>query len=161
MNQFVCLLLIQLCFHELHSLSIVAYKFHNIPSFSFLRMASSFELSSDQPKAGIYYQRARRLAGSVCKTNSWNVIQQLLIFSANSYQNLFGEPTERHRPISKKVSKTTPPEPKSRKPKPLPVDPLTGEVIGQRDPDVTLRQLSAPAPVKTKRSPGGNHTQLW
>ena len=85
-----------------------------------LRMASSFELSSDQPKAGIYYQRARRLAGSVCKTNSWNVIQQLLIFSANSYQNLFGEPTERHRPISKKVSKTTPPEPKSRKPKPLP-----------------------------------------
>jgi len=105
-------------------------------------MASSFELSSDQPKAGVYYQRARRLA-------------------ANSYQNLFGEPTERHRPISKKVSKTTPPEPKSRKQKPLPVDPLTGEVIGQRDPDVTLRQLSAPAPVKTKRSPGGNHSQLW
>ena len=32
------------------------------------------------------------------------------------------------------------------------VDPLTGEVIGQRDPDVTLRQLSAPAPVKSNNT---------
>merc|ERR1711868_290029 len=71
------------------------------------RMASSFELSSDQP--ALYYQRARKL-------------------TANSYQNLFGEPTERHRPLSKKVSKLTPPEPRSRKQKPLAVDPLTGDL---------------------------------
>merc|ERR1712154_629639 len=108
------------------------------------RMASSFELSSDQPT--LYYQRARKLA-------------------ANSYQNLFGEPTERHRPLSKKVSKLTPPEPRSRKQKPLPVDPLTGDLIGKLDKSGLLArkqaQLSAPAPAKTKRSPGGNHSRLW
>merc|ERR1711878_83210 len=106
------------------------------------RMASSFELSSDQP--ALYYQRARKL-------------------TANSYQNLFGEPTERHRPLSKKVSKLTPPEPRSRKQKPLAVDPLTGDLIGKLDKSGLLArkqesQLSAPAPAKTKRSPGGNHS---
>jgi len=108
------------------------------------RMASSFELSSDQP--ALYYQRARTL-------------------TANSYQNLFGEPTERHRPLSKKVSKFTPPEPRSRKQKPLAVDPLTGDLIGKLDQSGVMArqkaQLSAPAPAKTKRSPGGNHSRLW
>jgi len=105
------------------------------------RMASSFELSSEQPT--IYYQRARRLA-------------------ANSYQNLFGEPTEIKRPLSKKVVKAVAPEPRSRKPKPLPVDLLTGEVIGQRGAPSRKQdsQLSAPAPVKTKLSPTFN-SQLW
>ena len=42
------------------------------------------------------------------------------IFLANSYQNLFGEPTETKRPLSKKVIKAVAPEPRSRKPKPLP-----------------------------------------
>ena len=40
--------------------------------------------------------------------------------SANSYQNLFGEPGERARPLSKKVVKIEKPEPKQKKPKPLP-----------------------------------------
>merc|ERR1712227_961358 len=116
-----------------------------LPARKPYRMASSFELSSDQPNVAIYHQRAKKL-------------------SANSYQNLFGEPAERARPLAKKVSKTIPPEPRSRKPKPLPVDPLTGEVIGHRDLVAALfakQELSAPAPVKTKRSPGGNHSQLW
>ena len=39
---------------------------------------------------------------------------------ANSYQNLFGEPSERARPLSKKVIKTEKPEPKMKKTKPLP-----------------------------------------
>ena len=63
------------------------------------RMASSFELSSEQPT--VYQQRSRRLA-------------------ASSYQNLFGEPTETRRPLAKKVSRTAPAQPRSRKQKPLP-----------------------------------------
>ena len=62
-------------------------------------MASSFELSSEQPR--LYLHRARRL-------------------TANSYQNLFGEPAERARPLSKKVIKMEKPEPKLKKTKPLP-----------------------------------------
>ena len=42
------------------------------------------------------------------------------LISANSYQNLFGEPGERARPLSKKVIKIEKPEPKQKKPKPLP-----------------------------------------
>ena len=64
-----------------------------------IRMASSFELSSEQPT--VYQQRSRRLA-------------------ASSYQNLFGEPTETRRPLAKKVSRTAPAQPRSRKQKPLP-----------------------------------------
>ena len=48
------------------------------------------------------------------------IILNFWIIAANSYQNLFGEPAERARPLAKKVSKTIPPEPRSRKPKPLP-----------------------------------------
>ena len=52
-----------------------------------------------------------------------NFVTQLNTFqlvSANSYQNLFGEPAERARPLSKKVIKIEKPEPKQKKPKPLP-----------------------------------------
>ena len=92
------------------------------------RMASSFELSSDQP--ALYYQRARKLTGNkkdsivhrfeICVKICKCVSKIYFFIAANSYQNLFGEPTERHRPLSKKVSKLTPPEPRSRKQKPLP-----------------------------------------
>ena len=82
------------------------------------RMASSFELSSDQPS--LYYQRARKLTGDKKDSENPRGSNKLFVIAANSYQNLFGEPTERHRPLSKKVSKLTPPEPRSRKQKPLP-----------------------------------------
>merc|ERR1711953_1463860 len=111
---------------------------HYYPARKPYRMASSFELSSEQPR--LYVSRARRLA-------------------ANSYQNLFGEPAERARPLSKKVIKIEKPEPKQKKPKPLPVDPLSGQILGRRE--LRHRDLSVTAPVKTKRSPGGNHSQLW
>jgi len=114
----------------------LAHQFY--PARKPYRMASSFELSSEQPRH--YLTRARRLA-------------------ASSYQNLFGEPAERARPLSKKVIKIEKPEPKQKKPKPLPVDPLSGQILGRRE--LRHRDLSVPAAVKTKRSPGGNHTQLW
>ena len=79
-------------------------------------MASSFELSSEQPR--LYLTRARRLAGGTfCQTSTQHHSN---FISANSYQNLFGEPAERARPLSKKVIKIEKPEPKQKKPKPLP-----------------------------------------
>ena len=102
------------------SVSIKPFYFQQVH----FRMASSFELSSDQP--ALYYQRARKLTGNLksfkkVKQQNWNInyLHLHILISANSYQNLFGEPTERHRPLSKKVSKLTPPEPRSRKQKPL------------------------------------------
>merc|ERR1711936_461853 len=119
---------------EFGSVSPTIEAYHYYPVRKPHRMASSSELSSEQPR--LYLHRARRL-------------------TANSYQNLFGEPSERARPLSKKVIKTEKPEPKMKKTKPLPVDPLTGQVLGSRE----KRDQSAP-PVKSRRSPGGNHSKL-
>merc|ERR1712050_677394 len=73
------------------------------------RMASSFELGCEQPQ--IYKQRAQNLA-------------------ASSYQNLFGSPPTRSRPLAKKVIPPTKKDTRTRKQKPLPVNPLTGDIIG-------------------------------
>merc|ERR1711892_331739 len=77
------------------------------------RMASSFELGYEQPQT--YKQRAQNL-------------------SASSYSNLFGVPPAGvARPLSKKVLPLVRRESRSRRQKPLPVNPLTGDIIGLPD----------------------------
>merc|ERR1712128_229321 len=105
------------------------------------RMASSFELGYEQPQT--YKQRARNLA-------------------ASSHSNLFGVPPGVARPLAKKVLPPVRREGRSRRQKPLPVNPLTGGIIG-------LPHHLAPHPSSitgqaenaAKRSSGGPHNQLW
>merc|ERR1711892_512744 len=105
------------------------------------RMASSFELGYEQPQT--YKQRAQNL-------------------SASSYSNLFGVPPGVARPLSKKVLPPVRRESRSRTQKPLPVNPLTGDIIGLPD-QVGTQPSSAGEHAKHagKRSPAGPHNQLW
>merc|ERR1711892_412945 len=73
------------------------------------RMASSFELGYEQPQT--YKQRAQNLA-------------------ASSHSNLFGVPPGVARPLAKKVLPPVRREGRSRAKKPLPVNTLTGDIIG-------------------------------
>merc|ERR1712106_785367 len=105
------------------------------------RMASSFELGYEQPQT--YKQITQNLA-------------------ASSYSNLFGVPPGVARPLSKKVLPPVRREGRSRRQKPMPVNPLTGDIIG-----LPHHLAPQPSPITgqaknaAKRSPGGPHNQLW
>merc|ERR1711892_750461 len=104
------------------------------------RMASSFELGDEQPQ--VFRQRAKKL-------------------SASSYQNLFGASTERSRPCVKRVARSERDVTVRRNNKPLPVNTLTGAILGV--PEQMIPQaLSVPHhQYRVRRSPGGAHSQLW
>merc|ERR1711942_80062 len=91
------------------------------------RMASSIDFEKEQPR--IYRERAENM-------------------KASSHENLFGPAVPRSRPCVRSVQ--------TRTRKPLPVNTLTGAVMG-------LVETPAPAaaPARGRRSPGGNHSQLW
>ena len=74
-------------------------------------MASSFELGDEQPL--VYKERAQ-------------------ILKASSYQNLFGAPVGRSRPRVRREVRAERDQP-VRRYKPLPVNTLTGEIIGLHD----------------------------
>eukprot|EP00092_Neocalanus_flemingeri_P004078 GFUD01004390.1.p1 GENE.GFUD01004390.1~~GFUD01004390.1.p1 ORF type:complete len:140 (+),score=33.30 GFUD01004390.1:134-553(+) len=103
------------------------------------RMASSDQLRNKQPTDT---QRAKDL-------------------SANSYQNLFGAPAERSRPRARRIDRTERGPPARRSPKPLPVNTLTGAIIGLPHQNVP-KAIYVPQPQNyARRSPGGTHSQLW
>ena len=74
-------------------------------------MASSFELCDEQPQ--VYKERAQLL-------------------KASSYQNLFGTPVDRSRPRVRREVRPERDQP-VRRYKPLPVNTLTGDIIGVHD----------------------------
>merc|ERR1712211_204591 len=111
------------------------------------RMASTFQLGDEQPA----------LKPTTNLTKSFN--------------NLFGPPTPAKvapaGPMSGKMPTAAPSglvgevdkaSLVKRSRKPLPVDPLTGQVIGDQTKRVEVREATT---TITKRSPGGNHSQLW
>jgi len=115
------------------------------------RMASTFQLGDEQPA----------LKRTTNRTKSSN----------NSFNNLFGPPTPAKvapaGPLSGKMPTAAPSglvgevdkaSLVKRSRKPLPVDPLTGQVIGDQTKRVEVREATT---TITKRSPGGNHSQLW
>ena len=131
-------------------------------------MASTFQLGDEQPA----------LKPTTNLTKSSN----------NSFNNLFGPPTPaKVAPMSGPMSGKMPTAAPSglvgevdkaslvkRSRKPLPVDPLTGQVIGDQTKRVEVRrkvlenlkiaktfQVRETTTTITKRSPGGNHSQLW
>ena len=130
-------------------------------------MASTFQLGDEQPAL----KRTTNLTKS----------------SNNSFNNLFGPPTPAKvapaGPMSGKMPTGAPSglvgevdkaSLVKRSRKPLPVDPLTGQVIGDQTKRVEVRrkvyeklkiaktfQVREATTTITKRSPGGNHSQLW
>ena len=130
-------------------------------------MASTFQLGDEQPAL----KRTTNLTKS----------------SNNSFNNLFGPPTPAKvapaGPMSGKMPTAAPSglvgevdkaSLVKRSRKPLPVDPLTGQVIGDQTKRVEVRrkvleklkiaktfQVRETTTTNTKRSPGGNHSQLW
>merc|ERR1711953_589789 len=86
--------------------------------------------------------------------------------SADSFNNLFGPPTPAKAiSTSLKSAKQTKVAPAGlvatstkRIRKPLPINPLTGQVIGTQTEAAAQQEETL---VVTKRSPGGNHSQLW
>merc|ERR1712128_241301 len=100
------------------------------------RMASSFELGYEQPQ--VYKQRAKNL-------------------SASSYSNLFGVPPGVARPLSKKVLPPVRREGRSRKQKALPVNPLTGDIIGL--PHHAVKQSSSAGGL-AQNSTNSSHNHL-
>ena len=130
-------------------------------------MASTFQLGDEQPA----------LKPTTNLTKSSN----------NSFNNLFGPPTPAKvapaGPMSGKMPTAAPSglvgevdkaSLVKRSRKPLPVDPLTGQVIGDQTKRVEVRrkveeklkiaktfQVREATTTITKRSPGGNHSQLW
>merc|ERR1712106_825160 len=105
------------------------------------RMASSFELGYEQPQT--YKQRAQNLA-------------------ASSYSNLFGVPGGVARPLSKKVLPPVRREGRSRTQKPLPVNTLTGDIIGLPDQVGTQPSYVGEQDKSAgRRAVGGPHNQLW
>merc|ERR1712106_597688 len=101
------------------------------------RMASSFELGYEQPQ--VYKQRAKNL-------------------SASSYSNLFGVPPGVARPLSKKVLPPVRRESRTRKQKALPVNLLTGDIIGLPHHAVTQ---STSAGGQAKNATKSSHKHLW
>merc|ERR1712032_227824 len=113
------------------------------------RMASNFQLGDEQPSS---------------KPTS------LTKASADSFNNLFGPPTPAKAiSTSLKSAKQTKVAPAGlvatstkRIRKPLPINPLTGQVIGtQTEVKEAAAAQQEETLVVTKRSPGGNHSQLW
>jgi len=90
-------------------------------------MASSIEFGEQQPR--VYRERSHNM-------------------KASSYQNLFGPAVPRSRPSVRTLQ--------GKSVKPLPVNTLTGAVLGLADIPVPVS-----APTRGRRSPGGNHSQLW
>ena len=143
----------------------------SLPNFAFFntesRMASTFQLGDEQPA----------LKPTTNLTKSSN----------NSFNNLFGPPTPAKvapaGPLSGKMPTAAPSglvgevdkaSLVKRSRKPLPVDPLTGQVIGDQTKRMEVRrkvleklkiaktfQVREATTTITKRSPGGNHSQLW
>eukprot|EP00090_Calanus_glacialis_P018672 TRINITY_DN2897_c0_g1_i3.p1 TRINITY_DN2897_c0_g1~~TRINITY_DN2897_c0_g1_i3.p1 ORF type:complete len:146 (-),score=50.28 TRINITY_DN2897_c0_g1_i3:161-598(-) len=106
------------------------------------RLASSFELGDEQPQ--VYRQRAQKI-------------------KATSYQNLFGAPADVTRACVRRVARAEREQPVRRN-KPLPVNTLTGAIIGvpdQKIPQALSRSLPVQTQFRARRSPGGNHSQLW
>jgi len=118
------------------------------------RMASTFQLGDEQP--------------SLKPTNPTKA-------AANSFNNLFGPPAPaKVAPAVSSALKSGSRAQQSkvapaglvgevsatkRSRKPLPINPLTGQVIGTQAARQEVQQ--AETTVATKRSPGGNHSQLW
>merc|ERR1712173_13979 len=105
------------------------------------RMASSFQLGDEQPK--VFTMKERML-------------------KANSYDNLFGSPTpmERSRPRERRFTRQER-EPTDRRSRRMPVNTLTGAVMGVPDQQLVEPAAMTACSMRTKRSPGGNHSQLW
>ena len=80
-------------------------------------MASSFELGCEQPQT--YRQRAQKLTGRY-QGGIGGGRYLLVLITASSYQNLFGCPATRSRPLSKKVNPPAKKDTRTRKQKPLP-----------------------------------------
>merc|ERR1712128_16741 len=100
------------------------------------RMASSFELRYEQPQT--YKQRAKNM-------------------SASSYSNLFGLAPGVARPLSKKVLPPVRRESRTRKQKALPVNPLTGHIIGL--PHHAVKQSSSAGGL-AQNSTNSSHNHL-
>ncbi|XP_023346519.1 uncharacterized protein LOC111715429 [Eurytemora carolleeae] len=108
------------------------------------RMASSFELSDEQPEL-LLSRRARQ--------------------EGDSYKSLFGPPPPRF-PNRRSVSCAPPSANQRRSRKPLPVNPLTGDTLGTKGgldiPSVPAPCVVIPNFSRFKRPPpGGYSSQLW
>merc|ERR1712038_1058187 len=108
------------------------------------RLASTFELSDEQPKT------IRPRARSVPRHG---------LLDANSHDRLFGQPTPAIVRKLRRIEMGREDGRKVNSKKPLPVDPLTGAVLGKQE-----RQIPCPPPgrmVRTKSLAAGLHTKLW
>eukprot|EP00092_Neocalanus_flemingeri_P100694 GFUD01128638.1.p1 GENE.GFUD01128638.1~~GFUD01128638.1.p1 ORF type:complete len:104 (+),score=29.13 GFUD01128638.1:126-437(+) len=103
-------------------------------------MASSFELGDEQPQ--VCRQRTTKLA-------------------ANSYQNLFGAPADRSRPRVRRIDRSKRDPPVRRSTKPLPVNTLTGAIIGLSYNNVAQTMSVSQPQYYARRSLRGSHSQLW
>merc|ERR550534_1001108 len=108
------------------------------------RLASTFELSDEQPKN--IRQRARS-------------VPRHAHFDASSHDRLFGQPTPAIQRRLRRIELGRDDGRKVTSKKPMPVDPLTGAVLGKQE-----RQSACPPPgrmVRTKSLAVGLHTKLW
>eukprot|EP00090_Calanus_glacialis_P035710 TRINITY_DN6092_c0_g1_i1.p1 TRINITY_DN6092_c0_g1~~TRINITY_DN6092_c0_g1_i1.p1 ORF type:complete len:144 (+),score=43.98 TRINITY_DN6092_c0_g1_i1:40-471(+) len=106
------------------------------------RLASSFELGDEQPTGDASQSRKKE---------------------DDSFHKLFGPPslikTEKPVEVSDQVQKIK----KTVTKKPLPVNPLTGDVAGMQPKKETVDNIQPTVPkVKSGRQPpGGHHSPLW
>merc|ERR1712106_377769 len=107
------------------------------------RLASSFELGDEQPQGdGVQWKRKED----------------------DSFHNLFGPPSfvDTHKPVEN--TEDTQKIEKSMVKKPLPLSPLTGDVVGMEPKKETLGKMQQKAQTKPKsgrQPPGGHHSPLW
>merc|ERR1712106_43086 len=107
------------------------------------RLASSFELGDEQPQGdGVQWKRKED----------------------DSFHNLFGPPSivETQNPVEN--TEDTHKIEKSMVKKPLPVNPLTGDVVGMEPKKETVGKMQQKPKTKPKsgrRPPGGQHSPLW
>merc|ERR1711962_425290 len=119
------------------------------------RLASSFELTDEQP--------------TVTRPRACSVPRHGYTLNTNSHEHLFGQPTpamvRRLRRIEQGREETRTVQSK----KPLPVNPLTGEVLGRPQlphSEIQLNKVSASrllngSMVRTKSIGTALHTRLW
>ena len=87
------------------------------------------------------------------------------VSAGDSFTALFGPPVVVARPTNQSVGKgrlvgeQQLMEKRSRKP--LPVNPLTGEVLGAGNLEVQVVEVKRSGKVATRRPPGDFHSELW
>merc|ERR1712106_1300379 len=107
------------------------------------RLASNFELGDEQPQGDAVQWKRKE---------------------DDSFQNLFGPPSlvETQKPVedAEGVEKIE----KSLVKKPLPVNPLTGDVVGmlpKKESLEKMQQKEQTKPTSGRQPPGGHHSPLW